>query len=358
MFFKAFFKTLLKAFIKKRLNFTNLCGQLCVSFCLLVFCAPSISLAESVINSRQLSDFVDEMVTNHKFNGPELAKLLGHGELKTNIIDAMNKPAEGKPWYQYREIFIKPARVEGGVTFWKQNEDVLQRAEAKYGVPAEYIVAIIGVETRYGANTGSYRVLDALMTLAFNYPKRGKFFRKELEQYLLLTREEKIDPLSVKGSYAGAMGKPQFISSSYRHYAVDFDNDGKRDLLTNIEDVIGSVANYFSEHRWVPGQSVVSRVKVTGSKYKALLKQGLKPKTPIKRFSDFGVTVSDDIPDKLTGALIELELKTGQEYWVGLQNFYVITRYNRSQLYAMAVYQLSQQIRAKRMSGLAKNKSD
>ncbi len=353
MFKKSVFK---KSMFKKRLSFTTAIGQSCVLFCLAAFYISSTSFAEdSTFNKKMVREFVDEMASKHKFNADKLAEVLRQGELKTGIIDAMNRPAEGKPWHEYRNIFIKPARVKGGVEFWKQNESTLQRAEDKYGVPAEFIVAIIGVETRYGANTGSYRVIDSLMTLAFNYPKRSKFFRSELEQYLLLTREEKIDPLSLKGSYAGAMGKPQFISSSYRHYAIDFDNDGKRDLLTNIDDVIGSVANYFSEHRWVPGQSVVSQVKVKGSKYKKLLKKGLKPKTALKQFSDFGVTISDDIPGELLGALVELEVKNGREYWVGLQNFYVITRYNRSPLYAMAVYQLSQQILASRLSGLAKN---
>jgi len=328
-----------------------------VLLCIVGIIVPSISFAENLLNRQDVRDFIDEMVAKHDFNSLELTNLLGQGEVKTKIIDAMNRPAEAKPWYQYRKIFLKPGRVKAGVEFWNENEDVLKRAENKYGVPAEYIVAIIGVETRYGVYKGTFRVLDSLMTLAFDYPKRGKFFRGELEQYLLMTREEGIDPLSLKGSYAGAMGKPQFISSSYRNYAVDFDGDGKRDLLNNTADAIGSVANYFSRHHWVPGQPVVGRAKIKGNKYKALLDKGIKPKTNVKNFAQYGVTIGDDIPGTLSGALIELELKSGHEYWVGLQNFYVITRYNHSQLYAMAAYQLSQEILALHSSGSANNKS-
>jgi len=322
---------------------------------LVSFCISSVVVAqEESFNKTLVKKFIKEMVSKHKFNADKLTKLLGQGELKTSITDAMSRPAEGMPWHKYRKIFIKPARVKGGVKFWKENEKTLRRAEKKYGIPPEVIIAIIGVETRYGANTGSYRVLDALMTLAFSYPKRAKFFRGELEQFLLLTREEKIDPRSAKGSYAGAMGKPQFIPSSYRHYAVDFDGDGKRDLLNNTVDVIGSVANYFRKHHWVRDQAVVSKAKVKGSRYKKLVKKGLKPKTELFQFSTFGVTIADNLPGKLQGSLVELEMKSGREYWVGLKNFYVITRYNRSPLYAMAVHQLSQQIRASHLASLAK----
>jgi len=339
---------------KKRPQLIKSFRHSCVLFCLVSLCFTSTAYAEEKFNTKKVRAFVDEMVSKHKFNKKKLNKLLSQGVLKTSIIDAMTRPAEGKPWHEYRNIFIKPARIKGGVKFWKENEATLKRAERKYGVPPEFIVAIIGVETRYGANTGSYRVIDSLMTLGFNYPKRSKFFRSELEQFLLLTREEKLDPLSLKGSYAGAMGKPQFISSSYRHYAVDFDNDGTRDLLGNTVDVIGSVANYFSRHHWVAGQAVVSKAKVKGSKYKKLVKKGLKPKTPLSQFSKYDVTFSDKISGKLKAALIELDGKKGKEYWVGLKNFYVITRYNRSPLYAMAVFQLSQEIRELRESEMGK----
>ncbi len=343
--------------LKKTLRQLTFKMTMFILFCIVGFVMPSISFAENLVQRQEVREFIDEMVKKHDFNSLELTNLLSQGEIKTTIIDAMNRPAEAMPWYKYRKIFLKPGRVKAGVTFWNENEAALKRAQSKYGVPAEYIVAIIGVETRYGVYKGKFRVLDSLMTLAFDYPKRGKFFRGELEHYLLMTREEKIDPLSLKGSYAGAMGKPQFIASSYRNYAVDFDGDGKRDLLNNTTDAIGSVANYFSRHHWVPGQPVVGGATIKGKKYKALLDKGIKPKTSVKSFSQYGVTITDDIPGNLSGALIELELKSGHEYWVGLQNFYVITRYNHSPLYAMAVYQLSQEIRELHSSSLASNKS-
>jgi membrane-bound lytic murein transglycosylase B len=343
--------------IKKTLRQMTGKATMFILLCIVGFVIPLTSFAENLAQRQDVRKFIDEMVTKHDFNRAELTDLLAQGEIKTKIIDAMNRPAEGMPWYKYRKIFLKPGRVKAGVAFWNENKDALKRAESKYGVPAEYIVAIIGVETRYGVYKGTFRVLDSLMTLGFDYPKRGKFFRSELEQYLLMTREEGVDPLSLKGSYAGAMGKPQFISSSYRSYAVDFDGDGKKDLLNNTTDAIGSVANYFSKHHWAPGQPVVGSAKIKGKKYKALLDKGIKPKTSIKKFSQYGVTITDDIPGNLSAALIELELKSGHEYWAGLQNFYVITRYNHSPLYAMAVYQLSQEILALHSASLASNKS-
>ena len=331
-------------------------------FALLLFMFPVVSLAaksnEKLVERQSVRDFIAEMVKKYEFNSTELTALLSTAELKPKIIDAMNRPAEKTlPWYKYRKIFIKPARIKGGVKFWNEHQETLSRAEKKFGVPAEFIVAIIGVETKYGKHKGGYKVLDSLMTLAFDYPKRSKFFKKELEHFLLLTREEGLDPQSIKGSYAGAMGKPQFISSSYRHYAVDFDGDGVRDLLTNSADTIGSVANYFSEHKWQPGQPVVAKAKVKGGKYKPLLKKGLKPVTAIADFPRYNVSYVDELSVSAKGALVELEQKTGNEYWVGLKNFYVITRYNRSPLYAMAVYQLSQKIRELRHAEMAENKS-
>jgi len=201
------------------------------------------------------------------------------------------------------------------------------------------------VETRYGRHKGKYRVLDALATLGFHYPKRSRFFRSELEQFLVLAREESLDPLAVKGSYAGAMGLPQFISSSYRRYAVDFDGDGQRDLLGNVVDAIGSVGNYLKAHGWKAGQGVAVPARVQGNGYKAILEQGLKPHTAVGRMRDQGVAVAGSEAHTLKAALIEFETEQGPEYWAGFQNFYSITRYNHSPLYAMAVYQLSEEIR-------------
>ncbi len=297
----------------------------------------------------EVQAFIDEMTSKHGFDGDELTTLFEQVRMKQKIIDAITRPAEGKPWHEYRPIFVTKTRISEGVKFWNENEADLKRAEQVYGVPPEIIVAVIGVETRYGRHKGSWRVLDSLSTLAFAYPKRAKFFRSELEQYLLLAREESLDPLTIKGSYAGAMGKAQFISSSYRHYAVDFDGDGKRDLWDNTTDAIGSVANYFKRHKWQPGEPVGSYAMVGSNRITRLLKAGIKPHTTVKEFRQQGVTALTPLPPEAPAALIAFEKKVGRpDYWLGLNNFYTITRYNHSPLYAMAVYQLGQAISAER----------
>lgn len=315
---------------------------------LLLGCAVSVvpAVAEDSISRPELRQFIQEMAAKYDFDSKALDSLFAQAQPQPAIITAISSPAEAKPWYQYRPIFVNSARIEGGAAFWQEHKEVLEQAERIYGVPPEIIVAIIGVETRYGKNTGSFRVLDALATLAFDYPARGTFFRKELEQYLLLTREEGLDPLGLKGSYAGAMGKPQFIPSSYRHYAVDFDGDGRRDLWNNNADVIGSVANYFKTHGWKPQQPVIAPARIKGDQYKPLLKKNVKPQMLVREFAQHGVSIDGGLPPDHPGMLIELETEQGPEYWVGLDNFYVITRYNRSPLYAMAVYQLSREILA------------
>ncbi len=315
------------------------------SFSLILTLQVPHVLADGVSLRPEVRQFVEQMASRHQFSRNELVALFGQVQSRQDIIAAMTRPAEGKPWFQYRPIFVNDARVQGGVEFWKKHESVLAKAQADYGVPPEIITAIIGVETRYGKHTGTYRVLDALYTLGFDYPPRSTFFMSELEQYLLLTREEKLDPALLKGSYAGAMGQSQFISSSYRRYAVDFDNDGVRDLWQSIPDIIGSVANYFQAFGWRANEPVVARAQVSGEEYKALL-DNIKPNITIANLKQKGVTITDDIaPDQLS-ALIEYQGESDMEYWLGLQNFYVITRYNRSPLYAMAVYQLAQEIRA------------
>jgi membrane-bound lytic murein transglycosylase B len=291
-----------------------------------------------------MKNFIDDMVRKHDFNSVKLVTLFSKVRPRPDIIKAISNPAEAKPWFQYRKIFLTESRIKGGVAFWKRHAKVLARAYKVYGVAPEYIVAIIGVETRYGKYKGHYPVIEALTTLAFDYPKRGRFFRRELEQYLLLTREEKINPLKLKGSYAGAMGGPQFISSSYRRYAVDFDNDGKRDLLNNTTDMIGSVANYFHVHGWRRGAPVTTRALIKGTVFRSLLKLGVKPHTSLYRMKRYGVVPKGGLTDEHIAAIIELETKKGHEYWLGMNNFYVITRYNRSPLYAMAVHQLAREI--------------
>jgi membrane-bound lytic murein transglycosylase B len=314
-------------------------------------CTTTMSMPESggFTSNPQVQAFINEMVARHGFSKPELEKVFSQAQRNDTILEAMSKPAEKKlAWYEYRKIFLTQSRIDGGVAFWNQHAEALAKAEKTYGVDAQVIVAIIGVETRYGGNTGKYRVLDALTTLAFDYPPRSKFFRSELEQYLLLARADHIDLLSTTGSYAGAMGYGQFMPSSYQRYAVDFDQDGKRDLWDSPMDIVGSVANYLHEHGWQPGARVTIRASVTGNRYKSVIEQGLKPETPVKKLKMDGITPSKPLPGDTLAALISLDQENGPEYWLGLNNFYVITRYNHSPLYAMAVYQLSEEIRQAR----------
>lgn len=293
----------------------------------------------------QVQQFIDEMVKSHDFDRQQLETLFAQAKKRDDILKAISRPAESKAWYEYRPIFLQPKRIQGGVEFWKQNAELLAKTEKEFGVDAAVIVAIIGVETRYGANTGSYRVIDALSTLAFDYPPRSKFFRSELEQFLILSKEEQVDPASAKGSYAGAMGYGQFIPSSYRHYAVDFDKDGKRDLWDSLEDIIGSVANYFHQHHWKPGEPVASKVISDKPVPESLISKSLKPAEKASHFFAAGIDVSPPLPADMPAALLKLEQRDGPEYWLVSHNFYVITRYNRSPLYAMAVFQLSEAIR-------------
>jgi len=322
--------------------------QYTLIICLLSLLAATVAHAKpSTINFAQNEDvqaFIEEASKKHGFKLDELKKLFAKVEYKQKVIDAITRPAESKPWYEYRPIFLTKSRISKGIAFWKANRKDLERAQKEYGVPPEIIVAIIGVETFYGKQKGGYRVMDSLATLAFGYPDRASFFKNELEEYLLLAREENLDPLAIMGSYAGAMGKTQFISSSYRRYAVDFDGDGKRDLWNNTSDAIGSVANYFMRHHWQPGGLVTAPAIVGSNQIKVIVEKGLKPHSTVADLSKRGVTPKIKLDPNEMGALIELQNRAGQEYWLGLNNFYVITRYNRSPLYAMAVYQLGQAI--------------
>jgi len=318
-------------------------AQLPLLFALGTGCA-AIAETEPVQDQAELQPFIEEMVEKHGFDSKQLNELFTQARMQPSIIQAISRPAEGKPWHEYRPIFLTAGRIDGGIAYWNRHEKILEQTKERYGVDPEVIVAIIGVETRYGRHAGSYKVLDSLSTLAFGYPPRADFFRSELEQFLLLSREENVDPVSVTGSYAGAMGQGQFIPSSYRRYAVDFDGDGQRDLWNSPADIIGSVANYLYTHGWEPGQPVVSRVRVHGDRYRTLLGKGLKPHTSVTKMRQYGIEPLNSLPNQRLGTLMELENRKGNEYWLGLNNFYVITRYNHSALYAMAVYQLSGEI--------------
>ncbi|MFA5494819.1 MAG: lytic murein transglycosylase B [Porticoccaceae bacterium] len=290
---------------------------------------------------------VERMVAEHDFDRNELLDLFARVEKKQSIIDAMERPAERvKPWHEYRKIFIQEQRINQGAEFWRRNARDLARAEETFGVDQAIIVAIIGVETSYGRITGSYRVMDALATLAFDYPKRSPFFTKELENFLLLTREQGKDPLALKGSYAGAMGYGQFMPSSYRNYAVDFDGDDKIDIWDNTSDAIGSVANYFVRHGWRTDGSVAVRAQGPGSYPDDDFNQLKMPDTSLAELAEQGVfPVERGVDTSIKAVPLRLELENGDEFWLAFDNFYVITRYNHSYRYAMAVYQLSELIR-------------
>ena len=302
----------------------------------------------------EVQSFIEEQAETADFDPQQLLAIFAQVEKQQSILDAMSNPAEAKPWYEYRKIFLTDKRADAGVDFWREHASDLERAANTYGVDPEIIVAIIGVETFYGKRTGKYRVINALSTLGFDYPPRAAFFRKELAQYLLLARDEGWDMLNPKGSYAGAMGMGQFIPSSYRAYAVDFSGDGKRDLW-NTTDAIGSVANYFSRHGWTKGEGVATRLASDQSRDEVAERMKTDPKPSYDRddLSRHGLLPEDMPGGEGPFSVIALEAKDGNEYWIGQNNFYVITRYNRSPLYAMAVYQLSQEIKRRYQHQLA-----
>jgi len=310
----------------------------------------STSVYANYAQRAEVKQFINEMVNEHGFDRTYLEKQFASAERLDDVLESIAKPAERVlTWKQYRPIFVTSKRSTKGKKFIAEYNDVLQRAEKEYGVPVDIIAAIIGVESYYGKHTGKYTIFDSLTTLGFDYPPRSAFFKSELKQFLLLSKEEDISVDKMTGSYAGAMGMPQFISSSYRRYAVDFDGDGKRDLWNSIADVIGSVANYFSQHGWQADAGVVYPATVKNTSI-VKEKNSLKPYTTLKQLVSQGVALKNppvnpgvDETDEVT--LLKLKGKSGDEYWLGLNNFYVITRYNHSVLYAMAVYQLSEELK-------------
>ena len=296
------------------------------------------------IDATESEALVRRLVDQDGLSEPAVRALLNEAVYRQDIIDAITRPYEAKPWHQYRQLFVTPTRINGGVQFWNSHRDLLSQAEARYGVPAEIIVAIIGVETQYGRNFGRYRVLDALATLAFAYPPRSRFFLGELEHFMRLIQEEQLDPRQTLGSYAGAMGMGQFIPSSYRAYAVDFDADGQRNLWQPA-DAIGSVANYFARHGWTKGAPVAYPAEATTPESQALGNQKRETPHTVAVLRQAGVRSPAQVPAAQPANLLMLDQQEGPEYWLALPNFYVITRYNHSVLYAMAVFQLSQEIR-------------
>ncbi|WP_434628918.1 lytic murein transglycosylase B [Chromobacterium sp. CV08] len=314
------------------------------------------ALADAAFLGRpDVQRYIDEQVAGGRFSRPELEAVFANVELKPNIIRILDKPSTSRPWYQFRASTVNDRLIVDGVAFWQANADALARAERQYGVAPELIVAILGVETHYGRNTGSFRLVDSLSTIGFDYPRRAEYFRGELTQFLLLAKEEGKDPLTLKGSYAGAMGLPQFMPSSYRKWAVDFDGSGHRDIWNNPHDAIGSVANYFQLHGWRHGDDIVAPASVApGADVDKLLADKFKLHYTVGDLRKMGVAPQAPLADDVPAVLFSLETSPGvTEYWLGLNNFYAITRYNRSTLYAKAVQEIAGQVRQRYYAALA-----
>tara|TARA_Y100000766_G_scaffold74562_1_gene63015 strand:+ start:1469 stop:2473 length:1005 start_codon:yes stop_codon:yes gene_type:complete len=313
-----------------------------------VVLAVSLSHAQNFVEREEVRAYLDELSGSYGFSRNNLEKILSDHKPNKRIIDLISRPSEKRlQWHEYRKILVDEARIKLGVEFWNENIVALSEAEQVYSVVPEIIVAIIGVETRYGKIMGSYPVVEALSTLAFDYPPRAKFFRKELTEFFILTRDQKLDPASLTGSYAGAMGYGQFIPSSYRAYAVDFDGDNFKDIWNNKADAIGSVANYFSRHGWQGDGPVIVRGYKTSHNLDVTANESLEPKLLAGDLRKKGIR--NNLADNTKVALFEMQGERGQEYWLGLSDFYVITRYNRSSMYALAVFQLSQAIKQERI---------
>lgn len=312
-------------------------GLLISGCCLTVFADYS--------HHARTDEFIQEAVKDYGLDAKEIKQWLSQAEKMQSVLDAIARPAETTiEWDKYQDIFLTKKRIADGKVFLETHKELLEQAEEKYGVDKHIITAIIGVETFYGTRQGTYRVLDSLATLAFDYPTRPLFWR-ELKAFFELAREENLDPGTIKGSYAGAMGYGQFIPTSYLAYSVDGDQDGKRDLWNNPTDAIFSVANYFKRHGWRNGEPVTQRVRVRGTKFESIVNDSLKPKQTVAELKKLGVTPTEKTNNDNPANLIQLQGKHGAEFWLGEHNFYVITRYNHSRMYAMAVYQLSEALR-------------
>lgn len=321
-------------------------GVMMMTVVLALFSFQAMADAE-LLKKKNVQKFVNDMVKNHGFKREKVESWLIEAKFQPQIIRSMNKPYEKKSWDVYQSIFLTKDRVQKGVAYWAENEKALMAAQKKYNVPASLIVSIIGVETLYGQRQGNYRVLDALTTLAFDYPKRAKFFTKELREFFLLSKELGVSPTQFKGSYAGAIGTPQFMPSSYRFYAVDFTGNGKRDLIKDHRDVIGSVANYIHKHGWRMNEAVAEPASVNGKGIEKIKTNTRQATYTLNKLSEAGIKpVKSEKNSPKKAGLIELITKKGEAYWIAFPNFYVITRYNTSPQYALVVYLLSQQLQA------------
>jgi peptidoglycan lytic transglycosylase B len=294
----------------------------------------------------EIAEFIEEMAVKHQYDRAVLRRAFAEARPRPGILRAMAAPGTARPWHVFRARYIDDVRITAGVRFWRQHAAVLGRAAREFGVPEEIIVATIGVETMYGRDMGSFSVLEALTTLAFDYPPRAAFFKDELEQFLLLARETRFDLMRVRGSYAGAIGIPQFLPSSYRKYAVDYDRDGTVDLIGSPADAVGSVANYYRAFGWETGGPVAVRATAAEGTLETIAAvDNIKPHVRIAELKRRGVVPLLPVRDDAEATVFSLEAESGTQHWLGLQNFYVITRYNRSVNYAMVVHELAREVR-------------
>ena len=315
------------------------------------FAAEQVTPTPMLLSQRpDVQVFIKEMVKDYNFNEQQLITLFNQVHINERTIQLTTTPYEAKPWYTYRKHFITQARVDNGVIFWHQYHEQFQIVSERTGIPPEILVAIVGVETHYGKERGGFPAIDALSSLAFDFPRRAAFFRKELREYLILCREQGWDPLTIKGSYAGALGQPQFMPSSYRYYAVSYDGKSKPNLFNNENDVIASIGNYLKKNGWQANQPIAVIANVTGDKFSGLPPQDkegriIKPTMTLAEFKTYDVLPMTPHLNELSAILMPFQLEDSNQYWLGFMNFYVITRYNTSKLYALAVYQLAEDIK-------------
>lgn len=310
----------------------------------------NIALADAAfVERKDVKSFINDTHKKYALPKEQIKNALAQAKLQKRVIHSIKHPKEAKAWTDYRKIFITPYRVSKGIEFMSNNQKLLNKASQQYGVPPEIIAAIIGVETSYGNKQGNYRVIDSLSTLAFNFERRAPFFKKELANFLKLCDEQHINPTTVFGSYAGAIGQPQFMPSSYRAYAVDFNGNGSKDLRNSTADSIGSVANYLSVHGWKANEGVIEQVSIQNNQSKKLITSVKYAKYPLQKFSAQGIKGSN-AKAATKGSLVEFKSPKTTEYWLAYPNFYVITKYNTSSQYALAVFLLAQKLKQSQLS--------
>jgi len=322
--------------------------------CLSIFCTSVNAITDDEINRVPLMQkFIQQMVSQFRFEEKEVLQWLHQTQTQPEIIKTISKPLESKSWTVYRHAFITNARVNAGASFWEHQHETLMRAQEQFGIPARITLAILGVETNYGKKQGNYRIPDALATLAFYYPSRSEFFFDELKTYMVLARELRMYPFTVKGSYAGAMGQPQFMPTSYMDYGIDYDGDGRVDLIHSTKDSIGSIANYLKMHGWRREQPIVARISFKKNNHTNRFVHSYHGKTlTVARWRALGAQVDPELSGKLHGRLMAFPIHGHKEYWLAFNNFDVIMTYNKSPLYAMAVYQLAHEVKQERYARL------